>query len=255
MSKTIYATEVSKIIRGILKQNFPSIKFSVTTQNNSVIRITWKGGNITQEQVEKLVNGFKGKHYDGMYEVTSYSDTVYNGETVHFSVSGIYCSRHLTVEYLTQFADFISEHYHFKNPQTNETIKPLYKVKDSEYHGADIYNDNNAIFGNLYFDSVVYKLAHEYGSFEQFIKLEHGEYYSELFPTTEKEQTPQIEQMSNDGVKVELQGTWTWVTCSRDDVKTQDALRLLGFRFSGKRKQWYYAFDAVNEVKEALKTT
>jgi hypothetical protein len=60
----------AQMIRQILKANFPSIKFSVTSDHNSVnIRYT---DGVTTKEVEALVKDFQYGHFNGMEDIYEY---------------------------------------------------------------------------------------------------------------------------------------------------------------------------------------
>lgn len=66
--------EVAKLVRPILKDNFPGIKFSVRSDGNS-LRVAWIDGP-TEDDVDSLLAGFRGGGFDGMidleYGITSW---------------------------------------------------------------------------------------------------------------------------------------------------------------------------------------
>jgi hypothetical protein len=75
-TKTEYARAGSQI-RKILKQNFPTTKFSVTSESYSMgssVNIIWTDG-VTTEQVYKLVKQFQYGHFDGMQDLYEYSNS------------------------------------------------------------------------------------------------------------------------------------------------------------------------------------
>jgi hypothetical protein len=69
--------KASSEIRKILKQNFPTIKFSVTSKSYSMgssVNISWTDG-VTTDRVEKLVKKFQYGHFDGMQDLYEYSNS------------------------------------------------------------------------------------------------------------------------------------------------------------------------------------
>lgn len=94
-TKYISAPDTAKIIRRILKESFPGIKFSVRSKvysGGASINVNWTDGP-TREQVGMLVGKFEGATFDGM---TDYKDYVYreiNGEEVHFCADFIFKNR------------------------------------------------------------------------------------------------------------------------------------------------------------------
>ena len=72
MTPTAKAPTAPKLIRQILKENFQSVKFSVTSDHNSV-RICYTDGP-TANQVENLCADFKAGSFNGMEDIYEYSN-------------------------------------------------------------------------------------------------------------------------------------------------------------------------------------
>jgi len=128
-TKTRYltVTETAKLIRQVLKQQFPQVKFSVRSQSYSggaSINIHWTDGPRTKT-VESYVKGFEGRSFDGMNDLASIQDSwllpdgqadlAYrpdsyggsipgyvsdaphpNAELVHFGANYVFCNRHIS---------------------------------------------------------------------------------------------------------------------------------------------------------------
>lgn len=67
MSRLIPTVEVAKIIRKRLKAAFPTVKFSVRKDSNS-IDVTWTDGP-TNKMVEAITGDYKGGGFDGMIDM------------------------------------------------------------------------------------------------------------------------------------------------------------------------------------------
>jgi len=70
MARHISTVETAKMVRKLLKANYPGTKFSVISKSG--VRIVWADGP-SKAQVKKLLAPFEGKHYDGQYERTEYA--------------------------------------------------------------------------------------------------------------------------------------------------------------------------------------
>jgi len=71
------AALAAKQIKQILKKEFPSINFSVTSENyagGNSVRIHYTDG-VPGEQVDKLVKKFQYGHFDGMNDIYEFSNT------------------------------------------------------------------------------------------------------------------------------------------------------------------------------------
>jgi hypothetical protein len=94
MTKFISTAETAKIIRKVLKENFPGIKFSVRSRSyagGSSIDIEWLDGPAAPA-VESVTKQFQGASFDSSIDLKSYHDTEWNGEKVHFCAD--YVSSH-----------------------------------------------------------------------------------------------------------------------------------------------------------------
>jgi hypothetical protein len=90
------------VIRGVLKEAFPGVKFGVRIENyagGSSINIQWEDGP-TENQVRSQTKMFEGSRFDGMTDNTDYHDVIYEGEWAHFSPQTVHHSRRITQELL-----------------------------------------------------------------------------------------------------------------------------------------------------------
>ena len=69
--KYISSVETAKIIRQILREKFPGVKFSVKTRSTGSIRIKWTDGP-KANLVESAVSYLSGKGFDGMIDMEYY---------------------------------------------------------------------------------------------------------------------------------------------------------------------------------------
>lgn len=81
----ISTAETAKLVRGVLKQKFPGVKFSVRTENGGAgcINIKWTDGP-TDKLVDTAIGAFKNGGFDGMIDM-DYHSTSYmmpDGEVV-----------------------------------------------------------------------------------------------------------------------------------------------------------------------------
>lgn len=94
-TKYISTADTAKIIRKVLKEVFPRVKFSVRSKmysGGSSINVGWMDGH-SRDQVDAIIGKFEGATFDGM---TDYKDYVYremNGERVHFCPDFIFSNR------------------------------------------------------------------------------------------------------------------------------------------------------------------
>lgn len=75
-SRYLSAAETAKLIRKVLKREFPGVTFSVTSETYSggaSVSIQWVDGPTTK-QVDAHVGAFAGKGFDGMIDLSYYKD-------------------------------------------------------------------------------------------------------------------------------------------------------------------------------------
>lgn len=98
MARYISTTDTAKLIRTALASAFPGQKFSVKSRSysgGSSIDISWTDGP-TSAQVEAITDQFEGATFDGMTDLKSCHDSIFNGEVVHFCANYVFCSRRLS---------------------------------------------------------------------------------------------------------------------------------------------------------------
>ena len=109
----------TKNIRQELKEHFPGLKFSVTSESYSGgdnINISWENG-IIEKDVKEIVDKYEEGHFDGMNDIYEYSNNPFNkffGGTKY-----LFTNRHLTNDKYIEVAKIlgfditIDEHFSF----------------------------------------------------------------------------------------------------------------------------------------------
>ncbi len=80
----ISSADTSKLVRKTLKENFPGIKFSVTSKNS--IRVSWVDGPMISE-VEKVAGHFHSSDFDGMQDLETSNGQPYLNSYIFFNRS------------------------------------------------------------------------------------------------------------------------------------------------------------------------
>lgn len=91
MTVYISQTETNRLIRKVLKESFPGVKFSVRTRGGST-NINWTDGP-NQKQVESLISVFEGSYFDGMIDYKGSRYAWLDGHEVSFMADFIFCHR------------------------------------------------------------------------------------------------------------------------------------------------------------------
>ena len=100
MARYLNTKEVAVLVRKVLKEAFPGIKFSVRQDRyagGSSVNVSWTDGPLMGE-VDRHVRLFQGSKFDGMTDSRDYHDTVFEGELVHFGVDYVSTSRTISDE-------------------------------------------------------------------------------------------------------------------------------------------------------------
>jgi len=77
----ISSADTAKLVRKALKENFPGVKFSVTSKNS--IRVSWVDGP-TKSEVEKVAGHFHGCDFDGMQDLETSNGSPYLNAYIFF---------------------------------------------------------------------------------------------------------------------------------------------------------------------------
>lgn len=101
-TETLYisVTDTAKLVRKAIKTAYPAHKISVRSDSYSMgaaIRITVpKDSDLTDSDIENIrdiVKPFEGATFDGMTDMKSYHDTMFEGQRVHFGADYIFVNR------------------------------------------------------------------------------------------------------------------------------------------------------------------
>ncbi len=88
-------TETNKLIRKVLKESFPGVKFSVRGRSYSMggsTNIGWTDGP-NDKQVEALISVFEGSYFDGMIDYKGSRYGALDGQEVSFGPDFIFTNR------------------------------------------------------------------------------------------------------------------------------------------------------------------
>ena len=122
-------------IRADLKKHYPKIKFSVTSDHNSV-NIRYVSDKVSSYEVEKLLAKFTAGSFDGSDDSYHYSNTAFSKV---FS----------TIKYIFADRTFTNEHIQLHLDKTNEKCGTTYTLDD--YNNGNIYDIR---FNHLFYNSM-----------------------------------------------------------------------------------------------------
>lgn len=101
-TKYVSVADTAKLIRKVLKEQFPGQKFSVRSNSYSggaSIRVNWVDGP-SRKAVEAAVSYYKGATFDGMIDLKEYVSREEDGQRVHYGSDYIFCDRDASSEAL-----------------------------------------------------------------------------------------------------------------------------------------------------------
>jgi len=106
-AKWIDVADTAKLIRKVLRESFPGVKFSVRIDRyagGSSTRVTWTDGP-TAKVVEDLLSVFEAAGFDGMQDLKFYKDSTLDGERVNFGGGYLFTTRHYSDELVQRAID------------------------------------------------------------------------------------------------------------------------------------------------------
>lgn len=136
---------------------------------------------------------------------------------------------------------------YFKDCKTLEDLKKEYKKLAMKFH-PDICKDENAT-------EIMQAINNEYD--QLFIRLKDIHNSEEKNANRQTTETPEVFRniiniiITMENVKIELIGSWLWITGSTYQYK--DTLKELGFQWSKPKKAWYLS-DNLNKFDYKKKT-
>ena len=113
MTDYISITETNKLMRKVLKESFPGVKFSVRGKSyagGGSTNIGWTDGP-NAKQVEGLISVFEGSYFDGMIDYKGSRYGTLDGQDVHFMTDFIFCNRDESIEFELRVISRIANKY------------------------------------------------------------------------------------------------------------------------------------------------
>ena len=139
MTDYISQTETNKLIRKVLKESFPGVKFSVRTRGGST-NINWTNGP-NAKQVESLISVFEGSYFDGMIDYKGSRYAWLDGREVSFMADFIFLHRDQSIDLELRIIGRIANKYGHYNPKRIF----LYEILQGSDDTLDIHWENMRI--------------------------------------------------------------------------------------------------------------
>ena len=139
MTDYISITETNKLIRKVLKESFPGVKFSVRGRSyagGGSTTIYWTDGP-NEKQIKGLISVFEGSYFDGMIDYKGSRYGTLDGQDVHFMADFIFCTRTDSDEFELRIVKRVSAKYANQCDYLRDT---LFSEIISDYHKGHLYN-------------------------------------------------------------------------------------------------------------------
>jgi hypothetical protein len=227
-------------IRTELKNNFPTYKFSVTSDNFSggdSVHISWNDGPTTK-QVDSIVNKYQYGHFDGMTDMYEYSNTI-DGlpQTKYVSTS-----REINPELKNRLLPEFEKLYKSDEPEysRNSTVNTLHRIlSNTEIKNADNVKGIKEIQQN--------------GSFEDCFKLT---YHKNEKETVQADTNPNIKPIESAAGEVNIiEYSERAIAVIGDTKPIKELLKSLGGSFNARLScgpGWIFSKKKLEEVQTAL---
>lgn len=227
-------------IREELKKQFPSYKFSVTSDNfagGNSVHISWTDGP-TEEQVTKFTNKYQYGHFNGMEDIYEYSNNIEGlPQTKYVSTS-----REINPELKNRLLPEFEKLYKSDEPEysRNSTVNTLHRIlSNTEIKNADNVKGIKEIQQN--------------GSFEDCFKLT---YHKNEKETVQADTNPNIKPIeSAEGEVNVIEYSDKAIAVIGDTKPIKELLKSLGGSFNPRLScgaGWIFSKKKLEEVQTAL---
>jgi len=166
MKQYLSCAETAVMIRSVLKESFPGVKFSVRSSvysGGASININYQDGpNV--DAVKSAVSIFEASYFDGSIDYKGLNFTAIDGQEVRFGCDFVFVNRKVSDEVYAAAIDALYEKFagNFRDdPLPRVTVAD---VKNGASLSRDIPGMSNGLYGgfNRRLDEVVREMAADY---------------------------------------------------------------------------------------------
>jgi hypothetical protein len=145
MKNYLSCAETAKMIRSVLKESFPGVKFSVVSSTYSMgasITIKYNDGP-NADAVKAAVGIFEGSYFDGMQDYKGQRYAAIDGQEMSFGADYVFVNRYVSDAAMAQAIDALYEKFagNFRND-------PLPKATVEDYNQGRLFGRNIPGMGN-----------------------------------------------------------------------------------------------------------
>ena len=166
MKQYLSCAETAVMIRSVLKESFPGVKFSVRSSvysGGASININYQDGpNV--DAVKSAVSIFEASYFDGSIDYKGLNFTAIDGQEIRFGADFVFVNRKVSDEMYAAALDALYEKFagNFRNdPLPRVTVAD---VKNGASLSREIPGMSNGLYGgfNRRLDEVVKEMAADY---------------------------------------------------------------------------------------------
>jgi hypothetical protein len=145
MKNYLSCAETAVMIRSVLKESFPGVKFSVRSSvysGGASITIKYNDGP-NADAVKAAVGIFEGSYFDGMQDYKGQRYAAIDGQEMSFGADYVFVNRYVSDAAMAQAIDALYEKFagNFRND-------PLPKATVEDYNQGRLYGRNIPGMGN-----------------------------------------------------------------------------------------------------------
>ena len=153
MSDYMTAAETAKMIRKVLSESFPGVKFSVrskTYSGGASINIRYTGGP-ANKLVESVVSVFEASYFDGMLDYQGSRYAKLDGKKIRFGADYISVNRHHTDAEVARAINGLRNKYpgNFARMEAEGADISVEAFNKGNLYRCNFYQNGNALDGSL----------------------------------------------------------------------------------------------------------
>lgn len=151
MKQYLSCAETSKMIRSVLKESFPGVKFSVVSSTYSMgasINIRYQDGP-GADAVKSVVSIFNGSYFDGMQDYKGSNYAAIDGQEVRFGADFVFVDRQISDELYAAMIDAL--YVKFAGNFRDDTLPrvTVENVKNGASYSREIPGMGNGLYGGF----------------------------------------------------------------------------------------------------------
>jgi len=145
MKNYLSCAETAKMIRSVLKESFPGVKFSVVSSTYSMgasITIKYNDGP-NADAVKAAISIFEGSYFDGMQDYKGQRYAAIDGQEMSFGADYVFVNRYVSDAAMAQAIDALYEKF-----AGNFASDPLPKATVEDYNQGRLFGRDIPGMGN-----------------------------------------------------------------------------------------------------------